>query len=299
MKNRWVRIAILVVGIPAIILAGWYTYGDIQDLEAPPLWALIPAGISNLISLWCSARSWEVLFGDSVTKSVLHDAFYSSQLMKYTPVGGVTQALGQAAMARTDEVGIARAGTAMLVSKLTMVIAAGVFGPVLSFSNPSLSGWFRVALLFTPLILIFGRLELLHWALDQLRRVLPRTPDRTVLPSQAEVWASVLWGIAALTLAGVTFACLALPAGIDVNFAQAVAGFGLAWAVGFLVIPIPAGLGVREAALGLLVGGNPGAKLVAAVLFRAVAIGTEAMLFAWVKFRNRSGARRDLPENTD
>lgn len=288
MKSRWVRVAILVIGIPAIFLAGWYAYGDIQNLEAPPLWALIPSALANMVSLWCSARSWEVLFGDSVPKSVLHDAFYSSQLMKYTPVGGVAQAVGQAAMARTEEVGTARAGTAMLVSKLTMVIAGGVFGPILSLSNTSLPGWIRVALLFTPVVFVFGKRELLQWALDLMRKVLPKTPDHTVLPSQGDVWASVLWAIPGLGFACVAFAFLAVPAGIDVNFVQASAGFALAWVVGFLVIPIPAGLGVREAALGLLVGGNPGAKLVAAVLFRAVAIGTEALLFASVKLRNRA-----------
>lgn len=295
MKNRWVRIGILVVGIPAIVLAGWYTYGDIQNLEAPPLWALVPSAIANLLSLWCSSKSWEVLFGDSVPKPLLHDAFYSSQLMKYTPVGGFAQAVGQAAMARTEEVGTARAGTAMLVSKLTMVIAGGVFGPVLSVSNSSLPGWIRVALLFTPVVFVFGRRELLQWALDVMRKVLPKTPDHTVLPSQGDVWASVLWGIPGLGFAGVAFAFLSVPAGIDVNFVQASAGFALAWVVGFLVIPIPAGLGVREASLGLLVGGNPGAKLVAAVLFRAVAIGTEAILFAWVKVRHRGKSLESTP----
>ncbi len=287
MKNRWVRLAILAIGIPAIVIAGWYTYGDIKELVAPPLWALVPSALANVVALWCSSRSWEVLFGEAVPRNVLDDAFYSSQLMKYTPVGGFAQALGQAAMARTEEVGTARAATAMLVSKLTMVIAGGVFGPVLSIAHPSMAGWVRIALMFTPLVLLFGRRELLQWSLDQLRRVLPRTPDHTVLPAQSDVWASILWAVPGLGFAGVAFAFLAVPAGIDVGFVQALAGFTLAWVVGFLVIPVPAGLGVREASLGFLVGGNPAAKLVAAVLFRAVAIVTEALLFSIVKLRNR------------
>lgn len=287
MTQRRIRLAILIVGIPAIVAAGWFAYGDIRELEAPPLWALVPSCLANLASLWCSARSWDVLFGDTVPRRVLSDAFYTSQLMKYTPVGGFAQAVGQAALARTEEVGTARAGTAMLVSKLTMVIAGGVFGPLLAIAHPALSGWARVALLFTPLVFVFGRRDLLRWALDQMRRVLPRTPDHTVLPAQRDVWVSVAWGVPGLGFAGVAFACLALPAGLGVNFVQASAGFALAWVVGFLVIPVPAGLGVREASLGLLVGGDPGAKLVAAVLFRGVAIVTESMLFGWVRLRTR------------
>jgi hypothetical protein len=293
MKNRWVRTAILLIGVPAIALAGWYAYGDIQDLDAPPLWALLPAAAANLVSLWCSSRSWEVLFGPAVERRVLEDAFYTSQLMKYTPVGGVAQAVGQAALARTDEVGTARAGTAMLVSKLTMVIGGSVFGPLLAIVNPDLPTWARLGLLLTPAALLFGRRGLLARVLDQLRRILPRTPDQTVLPSQREVWTSVAWAVPGLGFAGVSFAALAVPAGIDVSFTQATVGFAVAWVVGFLVIPVPSGLGVREASLGLLVGGDPGAKLVAAVLFRAVAIVTELLLFGRVRLM----ARRRRPHS--
>lgn len=291
MTNRWVRWGILLIGIPAILIAGWYAYGDIQGLEAPPLWAFAPASLANIASLWCSSRSWDVLFGTTVPRIVLEDAFYTSQLMKYTPVGGVAQAVGQAALARTDEVGTARAGTAMLVSKLTMVIGGCLFGPLLSLTNPDLPGWLRVALLATPLGLLFGRRELLRWALDQLRRVLPRTPDHTVLPPQRAVWTSVAWAVPGLGFAGVSFAMLAVPADLGVPFLQAAIGFAVAWVVGFLVIPIPSGLGVREASLGLLVGGDPGAKLVAAVLFRGVAILTELIMFGWVRLRARRGTR--------
>jgi hypothetical protein len=290
MTSRRIRIGMLVVGIPAIAIAAWYAYGDIQQLEAPPLWALLPAGAANLASLWCSSRSWDVLFGDAVPRRVLSDAFYTSQLMKYTPVGGVAQAVGQAALARTEQVGTARAGTAMLVSKLTMVIAGGVFGPLLALTNSDLPGWTRLALLFTPAVFVLGRRGLLAWSLGVLRKVLPRTPDHTVLPDQRDVWVSVAWAVPGLAFAGLSFALLAIPAGLGVGWVEAVAGFSLAWVVGFLVIPIPSGLGVREAALGLLVGGDPGAKLVAAVLFRAVAIATEALMFGAVRVRARRGA---------
>ena len=301
MNQRWVRLAILAIGLPAILVAGWYAYGDIRGLEAPPLWALVPSGVANAAALWCSSRSWEVLFGGAVERSVLGDAFYTSQLMKYTPVGGFAQAVGQAALARTDTVGTAHAGTAMLLSKLTMVPGRSVFGPPLALVNPDLPTWVRAALLATPVTLVVGRRQLLRWSLDVLRRVVPRAPDETVLPSQADVWRSVAWAVPGLGLAGVSYAALAVPAGIDVSFAQASIGFAVAWVVGFLVIPVPSGLGVREAALGLLVGGHPGAKLVAAVLFRGVAIATELLLFAWVRLRSRraDGLDRGAPRATD
>lgn len=299
MNNKWIRIGSLILGVPAIILAGWYAYRDLRQLEAPPLWALLPAGLANLGSLWCSSRSWEVLFGEEISQGALRDAFYTSQLMKYTPVGGVAQAVGQAALARTDEVDLQRAATAMVVSKLTMVIAGGAFGPLVALTNSTLPGWVRIALLSTPAVVVFGNRSLLAWTLERLRKVLPRMPDRTILPSQRDVWVSVAWAVPGLGFAGVAFAALAIPAGLGVGFVQAFAGFALAWVVGFIVIPVPAGLGVREASLGLLVAGNPGSKLVAAVLFRVVAIGTEAILFGSVKLTRRRSRQARSPRRPD
>ncbi len=295
MTNRRLKLAVLLVGIPATILAGWYAYGDIQQLDAPPLWALLPAGAANLVALACFARSWAVLIDDLVPRRTLDDAFYTSQLMKYTPVGGVAQALGQAALARTDDVGMDRAATAMVVSKLTTVLAASLFGPVLAVSNSTLPGWVRVGLLLTPVVLVFGRRSLLAWALERLRSVIARVPDHTVLPEPSRIWRSVGWGAGGLLASGTSFACLAITAGLGVGWPQAISGFALAWAVGFLVIPIPAGVGIREAALGLLVAGNPSALLVSAVLIRGVAIATEALLFARVRITSRLAARAGRP----
>lgn len=287
MNPRIVRMAILIIGVPAILVAGWYAYRDIRGLESPPWWVLGPACAANLGSLWCSSRSWEALFGSEVSQGALKDAFYTSQLMKYTPVGGVAQAVSQAALARNDEVNTMRAATAMIASKLTMVIAGGVFGPVFAVINHDLPAWVRVALLASPVVLIFGRVSILARVMERLRSVIPRVPDQTILPAQRDVWVSIAWAVPGLGLAGVAFAVIAVPAGLGVGFTQASIGFLLAWIVGFLAIPVPAGIGVREAALGLLVGGDPGVKLVAAVLFRGVVIATESLLFAGIRMTRR------------
>lgn len=299
MTQQRIRTVMLVVGIPAIVIAGWYAYGDIQQLESPPLWALAPALVANLLGLVLSARSWSVLIDDLVPRHTLDDAFYTSQLMKYTPVGGVAQALGQAALARTDEVGMDRAGTAMAVSKLTTVLSASLFGPVLAVAGSDLAGPVRLALLATPSVLLLGHRSAMAWALDRLRGIIPRIPEHTVLPEQRRIWASILWGAASLLASGIAFSTLAITAGLGVGWVQAISGFALAWAIGFLAIPIPAGLGVREAALGLLVPGDPGAVLVSAVLFRGVAIADEALMFAKVRLASRrSGTAAEVDTGT-
>ncbi|MFM7253050.1 MAG: hypothetical protein ACKO27_08285 [Ilumatobacteraceae bacterium] len=222
------------------------------------------------------------------------DAFFTSQLVKYSPVGGFAQAASQAGLAVDDRFGPTRAATAMAVSKLTMVVAAGLAGPVLAATNPDLSTWLRLLLCCTPAALSLGNPAVLRWALELAARVLRRPADRTILPEPADVWRSIAWAVPAQVAAGASFAVLAVVTDPGVNPVQAAAGFVVAWAIGFLVIPVPAGLGIREAAIAALVQGPAATKLVAAIMLRLVVIVAEAALAGTVRLRTaRDRAARD------
>lgn len=287
MTGRRVRQVVLVIGIPSLIVAAWFAARELGSLESPPWWALVPAALLNLFSLWAGARSWDALLPAEIDRQEADDSFYTSQLMKYSPVGGAAQAVSQAALASGSELPALRATTAMVVSKLTVVIAGGVFGPVLALSNPDLDGWVRLLLLLTPLVFLVGHPRVLAGAVSTTARLLRRDPDHEVLPPQPAVWRSIAWGVPALGAAGASFAVLASAAGLGANLVQATAGFALAWVIGFLVIPVPGGLGVREGAAALLVAGDPASTLVAAVLFRVVVLATEALMVARVRLRAR------------
>ncbi len=298
MNNPWIRRIVILVGVPSLAFAGWYAYQDLSDLQSPPWWALAPAAVLNILTLLTSARSWDALLPDEVDIHQANESFYTSQLMKYSPVGGAAQAASQAALATGDEVSIAKATTAMVVSKLTVVIAGGVFGPILAVSNPELAGWFRILLLFTPLSLLLGHPYFLQRAVEITAKVLRKDPDHTILPSPAGVWRSIAWSTLSLATTGATFALLAVASGLGENPVQAAAGFVLAWVIGFLVIPIPAGLGIREAAIAFLVAGDPASKLVAAVLFRVVVVTTEALMVGFIRLRRRITGP-DAPEGLE
>ena len=73
------------------------------------------------------------------------------------------------------------------------------------------------------------------------------------------------------------------------RLAAAVPAFALAWTVGFLAVPIPAGLGIREAVLIAVISRPGGAALViaASVAHRLVAIISEAVMIVISRVRGR------------
>jgi len=293
---RWVRTVTLAVGVPSLLIAAWFAARDVGDVDPATWWALVPALALSTASLWLQSRSWRALLPAGTDATAADDAFFTSQLVKYSPVGGFAQAAAQAGLAVDGTTGAARATTAMAVSKLTMVVAAGCAGPVLAATNPTLAPGLRVLLCCTPAALALGHPAVLRSSLTLAGRVLRRQLDPTVLPDPGAVWRSIGWAVPAQALAGASFAVLAVVTDPGVDPVQAAAGFVVAWAVGFLVIPVPAGLGIREAVIAVLVEGPPGTKLVAAVMLRLVVIAAEALLAAAVRVRaarrptDRSGA---------
>ncbi|MDY7102689.1 MAG: hypothetical protein S0880_16025, partial [Actinomycetota bacterium] len=69
----------------------------------------------------------------------------------------------------------------------------------------------------------------------------------------------------------------------------AMAAFGLAWAVGFVAVPLPAGLGLREAVLVLALTGIAGvdadAVIAASLVHRFVLLSAELVMFAQSRLR--------------
>ena len=284
--SRWVRVVTLAIGVPSLLVAAWFAARDVRDVDPSTWWALLPSLALSILSLWLQARSWSALLPEGTDRTVADDAFFTSQLVKYSPVGGFAQAASQAGLAVDESFGATRAATAMAVSKLTRVVAAGFAGPVLAATNPGLSTWSRLLLCCTPVALVLAHPAVLRRTLDLAARILSRPADRTILPAPADVARSIAWAVPAQAAAGASFAVLAVVTDPGVDPVQAAAGFVVAWAIGFLVIPVPAGLGIREAAIAVLIQGPAATKLVAAVMLRLVVIVAEATLAAVVRVRS-------------
>jgi SAM-dependent methyltransferase len=164
------------------------------------------------------------------------------------------------------------------------VIAGGVTGAVLVFSD-ALSWGIRVLVLAGLLPLVMLQRPWLVSLFRMLGRWTKRGMGSTLVPEQGSLLRSFGWSVAQMAAAGLAFSVLlssVAPPDVKVSPVVVLPAFALAWTVGYVAVPVPAGLGVREGVLIALLAPLIGtAPLIAASLFqRLVAMGVEVTLFA-------------------
>jgi uncharacterized membrane protein YbhN (UPF0104 family) len=127
----------------------------------------------------------------------------------------------------------------------------------------------------TPILL---RRTLMARVLDLARRVIHRIPGSDQLPTQRDI--IVFYGWALITIGSLCAAYVVLLGSLHTgaNPGTVFCAFAFSWAIGFIAIPIPAGVGVREAVLiGLLPGVGTAQLLAASLALRLLTIGTEML----------------------
>ena len=206
----------------------------------------------------CIGRTWLALLHGFGVRPGTRDAaavFYTSQLGKYLP-GSVWPVVAQVRLgARWGAPRRVMLGASILL--LVMVTVTGILVGALLLPWSSADGlrryWWLLVLL-PPLV------ALLH------PRVVSALIDRVSLWSGGErlearvsasgVLRAGLWTVLAWVLLGTHLLILMTAFGdVDaLDAAAAIGGIGLAWAAGLVVIPAPAGAGVREGVLVLTLG---------------------------------------------
>jgi len=249
--------------------------------------ALIVAGMAG------ASRGWVSLFDGQGSKKALAEAFYTAQLGKYVP-GAIWQAVGQVGMSRRAGVSLAQATVAFPVHALTWLAAGGTVGAALAVLGFHLSVAVRlVALLGLLLVLPLRRAWMLR-VLGFLTRLLKRGTTEA-LPSQGAILRCYGWGIWTHLMSGAAFALLASSINEGASPAAAVPAFALAWTIGFLAVPFPSGVGVRELVLiATLASSSTAAPVIAASLAQRLItmVGELAMILF-------SRIRRWVPRSRD
>ena len=248
-------------------------------------WGAVRPLLGQLSALFLAAALAAVLVGILATflcwREVLADLggrlpvragariFFLGQLGKYVP-GSLWPVMAQMELGRDYQVPERASGSAVGVFLLVLVgtglavaaAAAPLLGP-----DAVHAYWWLLAVL--PLAL----LVLVPQVLNRLLGLVMRLGRRPPLPGpmsaggilRAVAWALLSWvayGVHVWVLAG-QFG----PGGLA-QLARATGAFAAAWCAGFLLVVTPAGAGVREAALVLLLGGaltRPQATVVALV----------------------------------
>lgn len=275
---------------PILYLAGIAGLGiALLTVERPsaediPSFGRIAAGLTlTVASLWLAANQWSSLLDLSGgPRSRAHRAVYLSQLAKYLPAGGLVQIAGQVSLSESDQFSPGNRLFLYLVGVIQLCAACAIAG-LLSLTQPDGSLWW-MALAVAPFGLI-GLPPVLRWVtstLSRFRRLDVRTPETPAL-IRSQIFAAA--NIIALSAA---FAAVVAAPGFS-SILATMGAFALAWLAGFVVFPIPAGVGIREAALvGLLPSLSPAQVLVGGLLLRLFGLVAEVSMLAGASVRSRS-----------
>jgi hypothetical protein len=242
-----------------------------ETLVWPSALALSVAVGSTGVGLWIGSTAWLRILGE---REAVHRAdFFLAQLAKYLP-GGVWQPLGQLGLSGSRNIR-GRRIIASVGLHAGYQIAAGLLLLPMLVADPDLPPWMRVGS-----IVVAGLTAITLWKVNRiyewLRRLASIEATQPIVPTTGAIErfrVVALLGVN-LGLHGVAFLALA---GWSVGPA-AIAAYAAAWIAGFVAVPFPAGLGVREGVLIALLPLGSGQIVAASLIQRMIVAGTELSL---------------------
>lgn len=219
---------------------------------AAALLAVLGALVLNMLS-WRSAMS---AVGAHLPLIASARVFFLSQLGKYVP-GSIWPVVAQMELTKESGVPRARGALGAIISMVIGVVASTtVAAALLILPRPDVReryGWMVAAVALGSIVLVPTVLRRLLGVVVRLTR---RGPVDTSVHGPA-LLRSGAWSVGMWALLGVQTWLIAQDLGRDhaPGLLVSTGAYALAWAAGFLVVVVPAGLGVREAALTVALSG--------------------------------------------
>ena len=255
---------------------GWALAGQwgvvrplLGQLSVPSIAAALLAVAAGILATFLCWRAVLADLGGRLPVAAGGRVFFLGQLGKYLP-GSLWPVLAQMELGRDHQVPERASGSAVGVFLLILVgTGLGLTTAAAPLLAPDAvhAYWWLLAVL--PVALLVTAPPILNRLLGLVMRMARRPPLPAPISARgvlgAAGWALVSWlayGVHVWVLAGQL-----APAG-PLLLARATGAFAAAWCAGFLLVVVPAGAGVREAALILLLGGvltRPEATVVAVV----------------------------------
>jgi hypothetical protein len=256
----------------------------------PLLFAVVLA--LSIMGCLAGAASWAVLIGGVGARMRPFIAFIASQPAKYLPLGGAMQ-FATVVDLSTEE-GAARRGVAatFVLHALICVSAACALGSLEAVNPIEPSRRMIIACGLLAWLMLLPSVRAL------LERVLARGPrflHVALTRSTSRFALSFLWVSVSFVLGATCFTLLLVPHPQGSDLLVVVPAFILAWGAGFVALPFPSGIGVRELVLALLIPGHPAAAIMAASLAqRCVVLIAELVLMA-ITWRRAYASRAVAP----
>lgn len=256
------RIGVLLLVLVAVGIALWSNWEEVRgDLGRLDPGTLLAATALALLSPFATVLGWRVLLADLGSRLHIAQAsgvFFVGQLGKYLP-GSVWSVVVQTEMAvrlgvprrRTTVVGLLCIG----LSALTGLVVGLPALPVLLTRGDAVLPWWGVLLLVAVLLLLLWP-PLLNLGIRTALRLLRRPPLEHSLSAAAvalsSVWFTLSWVIGGLSVWVMAHALAPDDADVGGLLLVAVSGYLLAAGIGMFSIVVPAGVGVRDGVMVLL-----------------------------------------------
>jgi uncharacterized membrane protein YbhN (UPF0104 family) len=277
-----IRVLFALAGLAFLVAAFRATWDRSHEQVLPSAWALALAFGLVLIGLVLGARGWASLLSADAPERTLTRGYYMAQVGKYVP-GAVWQAAAQVDLARRTGVPTPVAVVAFPVHAVAQATAGGTIAAGLLVAGPGVPRGIRVASLAGLLLLPLLRRTWMLRTVRVMGRVLHRSWPDELVPAQSRILRSYGFSLGTIVCNGLAFLFLASSVHAVSSAVSCVPGFALAWTAGYLALPFPTGVGIREAVLIALFGGTGATAplLGASVAHRLVSIVAELVLFVW------------------
>ena len=245
----------LAVAFAALALASqWDEAGEkIGDLSVLHVGLAMLFAAGSLVTSFLAWRETLAGLGDRLPIPTSARIFYLGQLAKYVP-GSIWAIVGQMELAKVHGVRrerTATAGIVVLVISLAMGLLLGLLAvPALLDADGGL--YASSVLLLIPLAVVLHP-RVLTWLVGTGLRVLKRPPLDAPL-TIATIWRVAAFSLLSNGLLGLQIWQLSVDVGGEgwALLPLSIGGYGLAAAISLVVVPLPAGAGLREAVLVLL-----------------------------------------------
>ena len=276
---RWGFVAVTVALGGYAVAAQWGQVSRSIDRMGPLTVAL--AMVSVLLALLMSMQVWRALLaglGSPLPVPGTARIVFLGQLGKYLP-GSVWLVLAQMELGTTYRVPRRRSAAAsvlvMLLTLLTGLLTALVMLP---FTGTSSYLW---AFAVTPVLLACLHPRVLNQLMNRLLRLAKQPPLEQPLSGRTLAMA-LGWSLAVWICYGMQIWLLTMRLGAPIgsSLLLAVGGYAFAWSVGFIVVFVPAGVGLREVLLITTLSPIVGAGGATAVALVSRALTTAADLLA-------------------
>jgi uncharacterized membrane protein YbhN (UPF0104 family) len=266
--------------VALVSFAVWTIVGNWDAVAAAlnelSAWAVLVAFVPAMAAMAASLFVWRALMSDLGHRLAVPAAsriFYVSQLGKYVP-GSVWSILTQIELSREHNIP-KKSNITVGVLAIAVAITTGlsVAALMLPFAGAQTMRHYWWILLIIPMLLAGLHPRVLGYSLNLVLRLVRREP-MTRTPSWAGLGRVAALQVVVWFALGLQAWVLLIGLGADPwrTLPAAIGGYALAYSLGLLAIGLPAGAGVREAALTLALSTVVAAPaaFVVALLSRAV-----------------------------